>query len=80
MIDHTVPDWHADGACRGMDANLWFPRAGESIRLIRLAQSICSACPVQPECLDYAVSSIEPFGIWGGLTERQRRQLRKVAV
>jgi WhiB family redox-sensing transcriptional regulator len=38
------------------------------------AKSICTVCPVQSSCLDYAVESIEQYGIWGGFTESERRQ------
>jgi WhiB family redox-sensing transcriptional regulator len=77
MIDRDLPDWHEQAACKRMDPALFFPRAGESIRLIRLAKETCRGCPVQKPCLDWAVTTIEPFGIWGGVTERERRQLRR---
>ena len=59
---------------RGLDADLFFPERGASTRL---AKSVCRQCPVQEECLEYAVNNREKFGIWGGLSERERRAIRK---
>lgn len=72
-----LPAWHLDAACRGADPDLFFPERGESTRA---AKAICAGCPVQSECLDWAVGNNEPGGIWGGSSERQRRLLRKVRV
>ena len=74
------PDWHAQAACRGHDQQIFFPPRGEAVvKLSTVAKAICAGCPVRTECLDYAVTNIEPFGIWGGMTERQRRALRRQA-
>jgi WhiB family transcriptional regulator, redox-sensing transcriptional regulator len=73
-LTEMLPEWHLDAACRGMDPSLFFPNRGESTRI---AKQTCAKCPVQPECLDWAVSEVEPAGIWGGLGERDRRQVRK---
>lgn len=65
--------WRDRAACRGMDPTLFFPGQGESVTE---AQAVCSACAVQVECGGYALDSGQRFGIWGGTTERRRRQLR----
>jgi WhiB family transcriptional regulator, redox-sensing transcriptional regulator len=65
--------WREQAACRGTDLNLFFPGRGESAGA---AQQVCARCPVRQPCLDYAISNAITQGIWGGLTERERRALR----
>ena len=65
--------WRELAACRGADLNLFFPTRGGSAEP---ARQVCAACPVRQPCLDYAVSNAITDGIWGGLTERERRALR----
>ena len=65
--------WRELATCRGTDLNLFFPGRGESAESARQA---CGACPVRQPCLDYAISNAITYGIWGGLTERERRALR----
>ena len=67
------PDWHALGACRGLDTSLFFPGQGESVAE---AKAVCAGCTVRVECADYALDSGQRFGIWGGTSERDRRRLR----
>jgi WhiB family redox-sensing transcriptional regulator len=72
-------DWQTRAACRGYDANLFFaPSQQESKeeREIRESQakSVCARCPVREECLDFALATREPHGIWGGLNEIERRR------
>ena len=52
---------------------MFFPERGESAEP---ARQVCAACPVRQPCLDYAISNRITHGIWGGLTERERRALR----
>lgn len=66
--------WQDYANCRGADADLFFPERGASTRK---AKSICGACEVKGECLDYAIEMGEKFGIWGGLSERERRRVRR---
>jgi WhiB family transcriptional regulator, redox-sensing transcriptional regulator len=65
--------WRELAACRGADLGLFFPERGESAGPAREA---CAACPVRQPCLDYAITNRIVHGIWGGLTERERRALR----
>ena len=65
--------WRELAACRGADLNLFFPERGESAGP---ARQVCAACPVRQPCLDYAITNRITHGIWGGLTERERRALR----
>lgn len=65
----------ADGAnCLGVDPDLFFPERGASTRE---AKAVCRSCLVRDECLEYALTTGEKFGIWGGLSERERRRLRR---
>lgn len=72
--------WQGEALCRGNHAHLFFApstleRKEDRERRELKAKAICSVCPVKPRCLDYALEIREPYGIWGGLTESERRQL-----
>ena len=71
--------WQDLAACRGADADLFFPisDSGPSHRQIDRAIDVCQACPVRRPCLLYAVSLPRVYGIWGGTTEAQRNRLRR---
>ncbi|TFD50816.1 WhiB family transcriptional regulator [Cryobacterium frigoriphilum] len=75
-----VPDatlaWQTDSLCAQTDPEAFFPEKGGSTRD---AKKICTSCEVRAQCLDYALANDERFGIWGGLSERERRKLRKRA-
>ena len=66
--------WQDYANCRGADADLFFPERGASTRK---AKAICNACDVKEECLDCAIVQGEKFGIWGGMSERERRRVRR---
>ena len=71
--------WLLDAACRGEHAASFFPPTHferKEVRLARerFAKSICRQCPVASQCLDYAIRTREPHGVWGGLNEVERRQ------
>ena len=65
--------WRELAACRGTDLEVFFPGRGESAGP---ARQVCAACPVRQPCLDYAITNRIVHGIWGGLTERERRALQ----
>lgn len=74
------PAWMKDALCREHPEVVWFPGRGEDARP---AKALCARCLVQPECLDYAESitvPMPPSGIWGGTSERERRQVRSTAA
>lgn len=74
----TDENWRVLALCAQVDGDLWFPERGASVQE---AKRICRLCDVQQECLEYALANGERFGIFGGLTERERRKLkRRVAV
>ncbi|HEX9643636.1 MAG TPA: WhiB family transcriptional regulator [Acidimicrobiia bacterium] len=66
--------WQDLANCRGADPDLFFPERGASTRT---AKGICRECSVRAECLEFAIVSSEKFGIWGGLSERERRRIRR---
>jgi WhiB family redox-sensing transcriptional regulator len=66
--------WQDLANCRGADADLFFPERGASTRA---AKAICRECSVREECLEFAIRTSEKFGIWGGLSERERRKIRR---
>ncbi len=66
--------WQDLANCRGANADLFFPERGASTRT---AKSICGQCTVREECLEFAIVNSEKFGIWGGLSERERRKIRR---
>lgn len=72
-------DWQRHGACRGRDSAQFFHPDGErgSSRMRReaAAKVVCSGCPVRPECAAHALSTREPYGVWGGFTESERLRL-----
>ena len=65
--------WRQQAACHGTDLNLFYPERGESAGP---ARQVCARCPVRQPCLEYALSNRITSGIWGGLTERERRPLQ----
>lgn len=73
---YTPTPWTDDALCRqtGIDDVTWFPGKGGSVKD---AKRICLSCPVRRDCLTYALEHFERYGVWGGLTERERRALLK---
>ena len=69
--------WQERALCAETDPEAFFPEKGGSTRE---AKKICTGCEVRAECLEYALGNDERFGIWGGLSERERRKLKKRAV
>jgi WhiB family transcriptional regulator, redox-sensing transcriptional regulator len=66
--------WQEQANCLGVDPDLFFPERGASTRE---AKGVCRGCEVRTECLEYALDHGEKFGIWGGLSERERRRVRR---
>ncbi|HKS44741.1 MAG TPA: WhiB family transcriptional regulator [Amycolatopsis sp.] len=77
LFDPTEPpEWQDRALCAQTDPEAFFPEKGGSTRE---AKRICQGCEVKAECLEYALAHDERFGIWGGLSERERRKLKKRA-
>ncbi|KJL46851.1 Transcriptional regulator WhiB [Microbacterium hydrocarbonoxydans] len=74
--DDNALAWQSDALCSQTDPEAFFPEKGGSTRD---AKRICTSCDVRSECLEYALQNDERFGIWGGLSERERRKLKRRA-
>ena len=72
--DDSALAWQGDALCAQTDPEAFFPEKGGSTRD---AKRVCQGCTVRDECLEYALAHDERFGIWGGLSERERRKLKK---
>jgi WhiB family redox-sensing transcriptional regulator len=72
--DQQEQDWQERALCAQTDPEAFFPEKGGSTREAKL---ICAGCEVRAECLEYALAFDERFGIWGGLSERERRRLKR---
>jgi WhiB family redox-sensing transcriptional regulator len=68
------PGWQAAGNCVGVDPDLFFPGQGDPTGA---AKQVCAGCTVREACLEYALDNCERFGVWGGLSERERRRIRR---
>lgn len=72
-------EWQYDGACRTLDTEMFFHPDGERgpSRRNRAAEAkrICASCPVMDECRSHSLRAREPYGVWGGLTEEERRKI-----
>lgn len=65
--------WMQHAACAGVDAELFFPEKGHQPDA---AKRMCQRCPVRPQCAEYAIRDETLVGVWGGLTTRERREIR----
>ena len=74
MPDDAERTWQDKANCLGVDPDLFFPERGASTKE---AKEVCRGCVVRAECLEYALANGEKFGIWGGMSERERRRLRR---
>jgi WhiB family redox-sensing transcriptional regulator len=73
MLTNTIEKkWTRQSACRGLDPMIFYPVSDEEAGA---AQSVCAECPVQVDCLEYALENRERDGVWGGATERDRRRI-----
>lgn len=74
LFDAVEEQWQERALCAQTDPEAFFPEKGGSTRE---AKRICQGCEVKPECLEFALHNDERFGIWGGLSERERRRLKR---
>ncbi len=76
-VDDGLMGWQERALCAQTDPEAFFPEKGGSTRE---AKKVCTGCEVRAECLEYALENDERFGIWGGLSERERRKLKRRVV
>jgi WhiB family transcriptional regulator, redox-sensing transcriptional regulator len=76
-LEAPADEWQDRALCAQTDPEAFFPEKGGSTRE---AKKICLGCEVRHECLDYALAHDERFGIWGGLSERERRRLKRGVI
>lgn len=74
--------WRRQAICRDTDPELFFPVGTTGAALVQIdrAKQVCGECPVQSECLQYAIDTNQDAGIWGGLSEDERRALRRLTA
>ncbi len=77
---HDVTKWQTSAACHGEMGSLFYPPLRTERKAVRLAReqrakAVCAGCTVRQECLETALAQNERYGIWGGLTDVERRQL-----
>lgn len=77
-----TPDWRHRAACRAEDPELFFPvgNTGAALLQIEEAKAVCRRCPSQPQCLQWALESGQDSGVWGGLSEDERRSMKRRAA
>lgn len=76
----TPRPWMDDAPCRSVPPDLFYPPpGGGGHEGAKVAKSVCAACPVRLDCLNYALDTGERFGIWGGLDDGEREKLRRAA-
>jgi WhiB family redox-sensing transcriptional regulator len=69
-------DWQQEALCAQTGADFFFPEPGSSVRE---AKRICGLCPIRSACLEYALDNDERFGVWGGLSEKERLEIRRTS-
>ena len=74
MVVVAMTTWRDKGRCRGVDPEVFFPVEDDE-EAEAAAKAICDECMVREACLEHAITCREKLGVWGGLTERERRRL-----
>lgn len=69
-----IPDWTRDALCTQVGGDIFFPEKGESTAP---AKKVCSHCPVINECLEWAITNDEQWGVFGGMSLRERRKIKR---
>jgi len=82
MLGEAPNDWRADALCRDTDPSLFFPvgTTGLALDQIDYAKQTCDECSVRQDCRDFALDTNQDSGVWGGLTEEERRVIRRKRV
>jgi WhiB family redox-sensing transcriptional regulator len=72
VVPLTNQTWRQHAACKGVEPDIFYPASEEEAEV---AKAVCGVCPVRQPCLEYALSSRERDGVWGGATEKERRRI-----
>jgi len=77
--EHIIMDWRHDAACRDEDPELFFPvgTSGPALTQIAEAKAVCHRCTVASDCLAWALASGQDAGVWGGMSEDERRAVKR---
>lgn len=75
-------DWRSEAACLNVDPELFFPigNTGPAVAQVAEAKAVCRECSVESECLQWALANNQDSGVWGGLSEEERRSLKRRAA
>ena len=78
-MEHVNMDWRSKAACLNVDPELFFPigNTGPAIAQAAEAKAVCHACPVEMTCLQWALDNHQDSGVWGGMSEEERRSHRR---
>jgi len=80
MHTETMPSpdltWQEEALCAQTGGDFFFPEPGSSVRE---AKRICGLCPIRATCLEYALAHDMRFGVWGGMSEKERLELRRTS-
>ncbi len=78
-MDTISMDWRHQASCRDVDPEIFFPigTTGPALAQIEAAKAICAMCSVREPCLEWAIETAQDSGIWGAMTEEERRTLRR---
>lgn len=74
LVEAFKQEWWKDARCVGMDPAIFFPEKGKTARE---AKAICADCDALAACREYGLTTNQKYGVWGGLTERDRRRVKK---
>jgi WhiB family redox-sensing transcriptional regulator len=79
LKEHLTMDWRHRAICRDEDPELFFPigNSGPALLQIAEAKAVCQRCPVTSECLSWAIETGQDAGVWGGMSEDERRALKR---
>jgi WhiB family redox-sensing transcriptional regulator len=72
-------DWIQRALCRDVDPDIFFPvgTTGPALEQVQRAKAICARCKVRVQCLDWALATGQDSGVWGGMDEEERREIRR---
>jgi len=82
MTDAPPSEWNSAGACLTEDPELFFPigNTGPALLQIEEAKAVCRRCPVEATCAEWAITTGQDGGVWGGLSEDERRAAKKEPI